>query len=183
MPRTRATEAQSATFRTRLTIGTGYTDTKTTNLAAGAADTLIFANWVANPAGAYAVRCTTELTGDDNPANDLAKDSVVVHPSGGIEEGRGLPSAFSLDQVLPNPSSGRTSVRYGLPRLTTVNLSVYSTAGTLVRKIAAGVQNPGWYTTAWDGNDLRGRKVGTGVYLFRLEAGAFTSTRKLVIHR
>jgi hypothetical protein len=171
------------TFRTRLTIGTGYTDTKTTNLGAGAADTLTFANWVANPAGTYAVRCTTELTGDDFPANDLAKDPVVVHRGAGIEEGKGLPSVFSLDQILPNPSSGRTSVRYGLPRLTTVNLSVYSTAGTLVRKIAAGVQNPGWYTTAWDGNDLRGRKVGTGVYLFRLEAGAFTSTRKLVIHR
>jgi hypothetical protein len=36
---------------------------------------------------------------------------------------------------------------------------------------------------AWDGNDLRGRKVSTGVYLVRLEAGEFTSTRKLVVQR
>ena len=90
---------------------------------------------------------------------------------------------FSLDRVLPNPTGGRTSVRYGLPKPTTVNLSVYSAAGTLVRTIAAGARSPGWYAVAWDGNDLHGRKVGTGVYLVRLEAGAFTSTRKLVVQR
>jgi hypothetical protein len=45
------------------------------------------------------------------------------------------------------------------------------------------MQNPGWYETAWDGTDTRGRKVGTGVYLIRLEASAFTSTRKLVVQR
>ena len=64
-----------------------------------------------------------------------------------------------------------------------VKVSVYSAAGTLVRTIATGRQDPGWYTAAWDGNDQRGRKVGTGVYLVRLEAGAFTSTRKLVVQR
>jgi len=51
----------------------------------------------------------------------------------------------------------------------------------LVRTIAVGTQSPGWYTTAWDGNDQRGRKVGTGVYLVRLEAGAYTSARTLVV--
>jgi len=39
------------------------------------------------------------------------------------------------------------------------------------------------YATAWDGNDLRGRKVGTGVYLVRLEAGTSYSTRKLLVQR
>jgi hypothetical protein len=171
------------TFLTRFTIGGSYTDTLTVTVAAGAADTLTFADWTANPAGTFAVRCSTELAGDENPADDLAEDSVVVAAFTGIEEGRGLPLAFSLDQNLPNPSSGRTSVRYGLPAPAAVNLSVYSTAGTLVRRIAVGVQNPGWYTAAWDGSDLRGRKVGPGVYLVRFEAGAFTSTRKLVVQR
>jgi flagellar hook assembly protein FlgD len=56
-------------------------------------------------------------------------------------------------------------------------------AGALVRTVAAGDQNPGWYATAWDGNDLSGCKVGTGVYLVRLEAGTSYSTRKLVVQR
>jgi flagellar hook assembly protein FlgD len=64
-----------------------------------------------------------------------------------------------------------------------VKLSVYSAAGTLVRRIVVSMQNPGWHTAAWDGSDRRGRRVGTGVYLVRLEAAAFTSTRKLVVQR
>jgi hypothetical protein len=171
------------TFLTRLNIGAGYTDTMTVTIAAGKTDTFTFAGWTADPAGTYAVRCTTELTGDTDTTNDLVADSVIVRPSAGISEGRSLPIAFSLDQVLPNPTNGRTSVRYGLPRPAAVNLSVYSAAGMLVRTITTGTQNPGWYTAAWDGRDLRGRKVGAGIYLLRLEAGTFTSTRKLVVQR
>lgn len=171
------------TFLTRLTIGTGYSDTMTATLGAGVSDTLTFAEWTADPAGTYAVTCTTELASDENPANNLTEDSVIVRPAAGISEGRSLPAVFSLDQVMPNPTGGRTSIRYGLPKQAAVRLSVYSAAGTLVRMVAAGSQNPGWYTTAWDGDDQRGRKVGTGVYLVRLEAGAFTSTRKLVVQR
>jgi hypothetical protein len=174
---------QEETFLTRITIGAGYTDTMTITLGAGVTDTLTFADWVADSVGTFVVKCTTELTGDDDPANDLAADSVVVFAFTGIEEGRGLPAAFCIELVLPNPSSGRTSVRYGLPRPAAVKLSVYSASGALVRTIAAGMQNPGWYAASWDGTDLRGRKVGTGVYLVRLEAGAFTSTRKLVVQR
>jgi hypothetical protein len=171
------------TFLTRLSISTGYTDTMTVTLAAGTTDTLTFSAWIANPIGTYAVRCTTELAGDADPANDLVVDSVIVRPSAGISEGRGLPLMFSLDQVLPNPTRGRASVRYGLPRPAPVNVSIYSVTGALVRTVAAGIQNPGWHEATWDGTDLRGRKVGAGIYLVRLEAGAFTSARKLVVQR
>ena len=171
------------TFLTRLTIGASYTDTMTKTLAAGITDTLTFKNWVARPAGTYAVRCSTELSGDQDPSNNVAADSVVVSSSGGIEEGPNLPTAFSLARAVPNPTSGRTSIHYGLPRRTTVNLSVYSTAGTLVRKIATGVQAPGWYTATWGGNDSRDHQVSAGVYLLRLEAGTFMTTRKLIVQR
>ncbi len=171
------------TFLTRLTIGAAYTDTMTITLGSGVSDTLTFAEWVSRPAGTYAVKCSTGLAGDADPGNDVAARTVYVVAGAGIEEGRGLPAVFRLDHILPNPTGGRTSVRYGLSAPAAVNLSVYSAAGTLVRTIAVGTQNPGWYETAWDGTDIRGRRVGTGVYLMRLEAGAFTSTRKLVVQR
>jgi len=103
--------------------------------------------------------------------------------SGGIAEALSLPAAFSLDRVVPNPTSGRTSIRYGLPRFAAVDISVYSTAGTLVHRIAAGNQNPGWHEAAWDGNDSHGRRVSAGVYLIRLEAGTLMTTHKLVVQR
>jgi hypothetical protein len=171
------------TFVVRFSIADGYWDTTSVTLAVGTVDTIQFEDWAANTVGAFGVRCSTALTGDANPTNDRATGSVVVIPFTGINEGRGLPTVFNLDKVLPNPTGGRTSVRYGLPKPAVVNLSVYSAAGTLVRTISTGTQNPGWYTAAWDGNDLRGRKVGTGVYLVRLEAGDYASTRKLVVQR
>jgi hypothetical protein len=171
------------TFLTRLTIGATYTDTATVTLSAGVSDTLTFAEWVAKPAGDYAVRCTTELAGDADPDNDFVAETVRVYAGAGIDESSGLPAVFRLDRILPNPTGGRTSVRYGLPAPAKVTLSIYSVTGSLVRTIAVGTQNPGRHEAAWDGADFRGRKVGTGVYLVRFEAGTFTSTRKLVVQR
>jgi hypothetical protein len=171
------------TFLTRLTIGADYTDTITVTLGAGLVDTLTFADWTANPAGTYVVRCTTELAGDEEPANDLIEDSVVVRPSTGIEEGRALPLAFGLDQILPNPTGGRAGIHFAVPRSSHISLNVYSATGALVTTICNSSLPPGHYSSAWDGTDLRGRRVGTGVYLVRFEAGAFVSTRKLVVQR
>lgn len=103
--------------------------------------------------------------------------------SGGITEAPSPSAMFSLDKVLPNPTTGRTGIRYGLPEPAAVYLSVFSVAGTLVRSIMAGTQGPGLYTAVWDGKDSRGRKVSPGVYLLRLEAGTFVTARKLVVQR
>ena len=174
---------QEETFLTRFTIGAGYTDTMTVTLGAGLADTLTFTNWAASPTGAYAVKLATELAGDTDTTNDLVEDSVIVRPSSGIEEDRSLPAAFSLDRVLPNPTGGRTSIHFAIPRSSQVNLSIYSATGALVNTLCNSSLLPAHYSLLWDGSDQRGRKVGTGVYLVRLEAGSFTSTRKLVVQR
>jgi hypothetical protein len=171
------------TFLTRFTIGGSYTDTMTVTVAAGATDTLTFADWIANPAGTFAVRCSTELTGDENPADDLAQDSVVVAAFTGVEESRGLPAVFSLDKVLPNPTGDRTSIRFAVRRSSHISLNVYSSTGALVSTLCNSSLLPAHYSLVWDGSDLRGHKVGTGVYLVRLEAGASASTRKLVVQR
>jgi hypothetical protein len=171
------------TFLTRLAIGADYTDTTTVTIVAGVTDTLTFADWVADSVGTFLVRCTTELAGDEDPANDLAEDSVVVVAFTGIEEGKSLPVAFDLEQVLPNPSSGRTSVHFAVPRPGLVSLNLYAPDGALVATLCNSSLLPGRYFLAWDGTDLRGRRVGAGVYLVRLEAGSFASTRKLVVRR
>jgi hypothetical protein len=89
--------------------------------------------------------------------------------------------AFSLDQILPNPTGGRSSIHFAVPRSIHVSLNVYSSTGTLVATLRNSPLLPAHYSVAWDGVDLSGRKVGTGVYLVRLEAGTFSATRKLVV--
>jgi hypothetical protein len=66
-----------ASFWVRLTIGT-YVDSQNVSLGAGGGQTVTFANWSAGPRGTYAVRCSTRLTGDMAPPNNLATTSVTV---------------------------------------------------------------------------------------------------------
>ncbi len=70
---------QAATFNVRFDIGSGYSNTQTvTNLAAGASQAVNFASWTALQRGTLATRCTTMLTGDMVPANNIATGNVFV---------------------------------------------------------------------------------------------------------
>ena len=171
------------TFDARFAIGADYSDTVSLTLAPGATDTVDFEDWAASELGTFAVTCSTMLSGDVNAGDDAIHDSVVVGPFTGVHEHSHVPGVFSFENVLPNPTSGRASVRYGLPGPTEVRLSVYSTAGTLVRVLQSGLQDAGCYRVSWDGRDEQGRQARAGVYLMHLDAGRFVSTRKLVVQR
>jgi len=171
------------TFLTRFTIGAAYTDTMTVTLAAGLTDTLVFANWVADSVGTFAMKCSTELAGDTYPGNDAVRESIVVYPLSGIEEDKGVPRAFSLDRAAPNPFGGTTAIRYAIPRLTPARLSVYSATGALVRGLQNGKLGPGYYTATWNGRDGSGRLLPSGIYLYRLEAGNYSATGKVLLSR
>jgi ligand-binding sensor domain-containing protein len=91
------------------------------------------------------------------------------------------PSAFSLEQNYPNPFNPSTVIRFQLPVSSDVKLSIYNLAGQLVRTLARGKYASGNHEALWDGMDNAGRRVASGVYVYRLEAGAFTFSRKLVV--
>jgi flagellar hook assembly protein FlgD len=60
-------------------------------------------------------------------------------------------------------------------------LSIYDTAGRLVRRLDHGVREPGKYTVEWDGRDARGRAVKNGVYFYRLDGVRGIPSRKMVL--
>jgi len=69
----------NATFPATMLVGSGYANTQTvTNLAPGDSVEVSFADWTAAPRGTRAVRCSTDLTGDQNAANDTLSGSVTV---------------------------------------------------------------------------------------------------------
>ncbi len=168
------------TFDAVMRIGTSYTDTQTVSLAVGQTDTVGFLDWVAMPVGIFPVSCTTMLSGDMNPANDIAVDTVEVVPVVGVVEGARLPRAFFVDKGQPNPFTGQTSIRYGLPRPSQVEMAVYSVAGERVRTLASGRHPAGYYRASWDGRDNHGRSLGAGIYYCRFVADQFSDTKKLI---
>jgi hypothetical protein len=183
MARVRNYGTAEETFSVRLTIGADYSDSMQLTLAAGGVDTVSFADWDASVLGTYAVTCSTGLAGDANPDNDAVRESVVVRLPSGVEEGKGLPRVFSLDRAAPNPFGGVTQIRFGIPRPTRVRLSVYSATGALVRTLVNSSLLPAYHSLKWNGTDEAGRRVPSGIYIYRLEAGTYSATGKVLLSR
>jgi flagellar hook assembly protein FlgD len=72
---------------------------------------------------------------------------------------------------------------YQLPKESMVNFRIYNVMGQLIRSLRSGKEKAGYYTVAWDGKDAQGKKAGAGVYFYRLDAGEYSKTKKLVIVR
>jgi len=86
------------------------------------------------------------------------------------------PSAFSLEQNIPNPFSESTIIRYGLPEDSYVQLAIYNFIGQHVRTLANGRQAAGYRQVEFNAGTLA-----DGIYFCRMQAGDFTSTIKLVL--
>ena len=95
-----------------------------------------------------------------------------------------LPKAFALGQNFPNPFNPSTTIKYDIPEGSSdqqVRLSVYNIRGQKIRTLVDRLQGPGSYNVNWDGSDQSGRNVSSGVYFYRIEAGTYNATRKMVI--
>jgi subtilisin family serine protease len=93
----------------------------------------------------------------------------------------GIPARNDLRQNFPNPFNPTTTIAYDLASGEVVTLAIFDVRGKRVRELVNGAQPPGRYRVDWDGRDERGQRVAGGVYFYRLEAGSYTKTRKMVL--
>jgi photosystem II stability/assembly factor-like uncharacterized protein len=132
------------------------------------------------------------------PSSNSSVYSLSNHPSGyvlaGLSNGKIFRStqpltsvqsdkqvfskSFSLEQSYPNPFNPVTSIRFSIPRKSDVNLKIYNMLGQEVANLISQELNAGTYTIDWNPQGLP-----SGVYLYRLRAGSFSSTRKLIYLR
>jgi hypothetical protein len=84
----------------------------------------------------------------------------------------GIPEAFSLAQNYPNPFNPSTMINYQLPMASTVELSIYDLLGHKVATLVSERQQAGQYQVTWHAEGLP-----SGIYFYRLQAGAFTATK------
>jgi hypothetical protein len=89
--------------------------------------------------------------------------------------------AVALRQNVPNPFNPTTSISFVLPERTRAVLAIYDVEGRHVRTVVDEVLNGGVNEATWDGRDAQGSRVSSGVYLYRLEVGKQTITKKLTI--
>ena len=92
-------------------------------------------------------------------------------------------SALTVLQNSPNPFTDETQLRVGLPAKSDIRIDVYDVAGRRVRELVLPAQARGWVAVRMDARDDHGRLLASGVYFYRVHAGAETITKKMVIAR
>jgi hypothetical protein len=117
-----------------------------------------------------------------NPRPHMNDDLIIIlemESGTDVEDQDGeLPASFSLEQNYPNPFNPSTMIEYSLPQKSYVSLAVFDALGQQVAALVEGDQGAGRHQVAFDASGLA-----SGVYLYRLNAGDFVQTRRLVVVR
>jgi hypothetical protein len=92
-----------------------------------------------------------------------------------------LPATFSLEQNFPNPFNPNTEIRYTVARSSRVTIEVYNLLGQQIVTLLDQQMPAGTHAVRWNGKDDRGKSVASGVYLYRLRAGDFSSVKKMLL--
>ena len=99
------------------------------------------------------------------------------------EEVVALPTEYALGQNFPNPFNPTTTIQYDLPQAGWVVLKIYDALGREVRTLVRGDNPAGRHTVLWNGSNDEGVNLSSGMYIYRLTAGTFEQTRKMLLVR
>jgi hypothetical protein len=91
------------------------------------------------------------------------------------------PARMVLHQNAPNPFNPATTIAFDMPHAGPARLVVFDVRGRAVRTLLDGHVEAGRQQAIWDGRDGAGRRVSSGVYFYRLDAGEANSVRKMVL--
>ena len=92
-----------------------------------------------------------------------------------------IPLKYYLHQNYPNPFNPITTLNYGLPEDAMANITVYDMMGRQVKTLTYGFQTSGYKSVEWNATNDQGEHVSAGVYLYKIQAGNFVDTKKMIL--
>lgn len=104
-------------------------------------------------------------------------------PIGVDEKDAKIPSTYILSQNYPNPFNANTDLEFALPKAGHITIEVFNILGQKVRELISEHKEAGYHSVSWDGTTTDGVEAPSGIYFYRLEAGDFVQTKKMVMLR
>ena len=98
-----------------------------------------------------------------------------------LNEQISIPQEITLYQNYPNPFNPVTTLSYDLPQDSYVVLSIYDMKGSLVKNLVNEIRTAGMQSIQWNATNNIGLTVSAGVYLYSIEAGEFSQTKKMIL--
>ncbi len=92
-----------------------------------------------------------------------------------------LPTEYLLAQNSPNPFNPSTRIQFELPKAGHIKLTVFNVLGQTVKTLTDEKLTAGKHSVIFDGIDVNGSKIASGIYFYRLEAGEFTQSKKMIL--
>ncbi|HQL23741.1 MAG TPA: T9SS type A sorting domain-containing protein [candidate division Zixibacteria bacterium] len=121
-----------------------------------------------------------EVTLVDGLVADMSHQSMIAR-IGGKSSSPNLPRRFELAQNYPNPFNPTTVIQFALPVATHVRLEVINILGQTVTTLVDRQMEAGYQSVEWNSTNSDGSRVASGVYFYRLEAGTFRDTKKMLL--
>jgi subtilisin family serine protease len=121
--------------------------------------------------------------GEEIVGYDTSDEVFTISATGAGVEADMKPTVFMLRPNVPNPFVGTTMLRFDLPRDVSVTLNIYDVQGRLVKSLIDQGLTAGRYSIGWDGRDTNGDRVASGVYYYKIQAGRWTDTQRMVVVR
>lgn len=122
---------------------------------------------------------------DNTITLSLGPDAQIIEEEGSvlleikdvsIDKGEELPISFALGQNYPNPFNPTTQIKYDIPQDVHVSITIYDVTGRQITQLVNGVHTPGVYNVSWNA-----QQYASGMYLYRIIAGDFTATKRLML--
>lgn len=111
--------------------------------------------------------------------NELALDNYLFLRD--IEDEQPLPATMSLSQNYPNPFNPGSTIEFSLDQAGEVTITIYNALGQTVRRVVGESYPAGVHRVQWNGRDDSGKSVPNGVYIYRMEAGGSSISRKMTL--
>ena len=93
----------------------------------------------------------------------------------------GVPDSYALSQNYPNPFNPTTEIAFDLPAAVKVNLSIFNVLGQRVVTLVDERLDAGNHTVTWNSTNSGGNTVSSGIYFYRISAGSFSESRKMML--
>ena len=115
--------------------------------------------------------------------SDLESKVVELITTTSVEgaHSNSLPTDFELKQNFPNPFNPNTTIQFQLPAASHMSLKIYNLDGQLIKTLISEQMTAGNHNVNWDGTNDLGIKVGSGLYFYRIQAGRFTTARRMIL--
>jgi hypothetical protein len=117
---------------------------------------------------------TVKITGDDRVILVNRYDFLAI-------DVEGVPNEFTLHENYPNPFNPTTTLRFDIPEVSDITLTIYNMLGQKIKTFNLQSTPAGYHSVKWNATNDYGDPVGAGVYLYQLQTKDFVKTRKMVL--